>query len=102
MGSGSGMKRTNGMTCVTAKFCIFAALFLVLYLFVGDTKRKRLLMSSKPSHTGIYLQTLTLFRIRCYAHYRLCRLHPLAGKSYCRPMVLIKIQAGLNRCEEQR
>ena len=35
-------ERTNGMTCVTAKFCIFAALFLVLYLLqlahVGCTK----------------------------------------------------------------
>ena len=39
---------------------------------------------------------------RCYAHYRLCRLHPLAGKSYQHPMVLIQIQAGLNGRAKQR
>ena len=38
---------------------------------------------------------------RCYVHYRLCRLHPLAGKSYRRSMVLIQIQAGLNRRAKQ-
>ena len=40
-----------------------------------------------------------LIKNKCYTHYCLYRLHPLVGKSYCRPIAVTQIRADL-RCKQ--